>query len=87
MDPPGFVMYLEAMGLHPSHCRECVHHAHEIGTAKAICWRYGVYVSIYSSCSGFERMVGSDLPVVSDAEIREKFPSGLNDLMRLHVEP
>ena len=82
MTPPSFVRFYDEKGLNKPCCRECVHYADEMFTARGICWEYGAYVSLYSSCQTFERRVGSDTPIVDEALIKASFRSGLNDLAK-----
>jgi len=74
--PPGFVRFCEGNGLHRPYCSECIHFALEWGTSRGLCWEYGAYVSIYSSCGSFERRVGSDAPIVHEDQIRAEPRSG-----------
>ena len=82
MIPPGFVRFWEGEGLQRPYCFECVHFATEWGTSKGLCWEYGAYVSLYSSCQTFERRVGSDAPIMDGAMVNANFRFGLNDLVR-----
>ena len=80
--PLGFVRYYEGKGLNQPLCRECVHYADEKFTARGICWEYGAYVSLYSSCGTFERRVGSSTPIVDEDGIKVSYRFGLNDLVK-----
>jgi len=80
MNPPGFVRFWEGKGLHRPYCFECEHFATEKGTSRGLCWEYGAHVSLYSSCNSFERRVGSDSPIVDEAQIRMSRRFGLADL-------
>ena len=82
MIPPGFVRFYDEKGLNKPHCRECVHFADEMFTARGICWKYGAYVSLYSSCQTFERRMGADPPIMDVALVRASFRFGLNDLVK-----
>ena len=64
-------------GLNPPHCRyyaNCVDHA---GTRKLLCWKYGAYVLMDSSCISFEQELSAG---VTSREIEEKFRFGVDDL-------
>ena len=78
--PPGFVRYWEGTGLQRPYCFECIRFAHEMFTARGICWEYGAYVSLYSSCKSFERRMNSSTPIVDEGLIRVSHESGLKDL-------
>jgi hypothetical protein len=80
MLPPGFVRYYDGKGLNQPLCRECVHYVDERFTARGICWEYGAYVSLYSSCGSFVRRVGSSTPIVDEDQVRVSHRSGLSDL-------
>ena len=80
MLPPGFVRYWEGTGLQRPYCFECVWFAHEMSTARGICWEYGAYVSLYSSCSAFERRTNSSTPIVDEAQVRASHRFGLANL-------
>ena len=82
MPPPGFVRFYAEKGLNKPYCRECVHYADEKFSMRGICWEYGAYVSLYSSCQTFERRVGADAPIMDEVVIRATFSSGLRDLAR-----
>ena len=82
MIPHGFVRFYDEKGLNKPYCRECVHYADEMFTMRGICWEYGAYVSLYSSCRTFERRVGSDTPIMDEASVRTSFRFGLNDLVK-----
>ena len=82
MIPPGFVRIYDEKGLNKPHCRECVHYADEMFTMRGICWEYGAYVSLYSSCRTFERRVGSDTPIMDEASIKASFRFGLKDIVK-----
>jgi hypothetical protein len=79
MLPPGFVRYWEGRGLHRPYCFECIHFVHEKFSARGICWEYGAYISLYSSCEKFERRVNSSTPIVDEDQIRTGYRFGLND--------
>jgi hypothetical protein len=78
--PPGFVRYWEGIGLQRPYCFECVRYAHEKFTARGICWEYGAYVSLYSSCAAFERRTNSSTPIVDEGQVRASHMFGLEDL-------
>jgi len=78
--PPDFVRRLEGKGLNTRYCWDCVHSASY--DAQTVCSKYGAYVLIYSSCSDFERRVGSDQAVLKAEELKERFKPGLNDLRK-----
>jgi hypothetical protein len=82
MIPPGFVRFYEEKGLRKPYCFECVHFATEKGTSRGLCWEYGAYVSLYSSCGTFERRVGSSTPIVDEDHIKVSYRFGLNDLVK-----
>jgi hypothetical protein len=82
MIPPGFVRFYDEKGVLKPHCTECVRFATETVTSRGVCLGYGAYVSLYSSCSAFERRVNSSIPVVGAEEIKAKFRFGLNDLLK-----
>ena len=82
MLPPGFGGYYDGKGLDQPLCRECIHYADEKFTARGICWEYGAYVSLYSSCRTFERRVGSNAPIVGEEDIRASHRLGLDDLTK-----
>ncbi|MGD0396028.1 MAG: hypothetical protein ABSB26_03855 [Nitrososphaerales archaeon] len=82
MLPPGFVRYYEGKGLQRPYCFECVHFATEKGTSQGLCWEYGAYVSLYSSCGTFERRVNSSTPIVDEGEIKVSYRFGLKDLSK-----
>jgi hypothetical protein len=79
--PPGFVKYWEGVGLQRPYCFECTHFAHEMFTSKGICWEFGVYVSLYSSCNTFERRMNESTPIVDEDQIKVRHGSGLKDLL------
>ncbi|MDG6913200.1 MAG: hypothetical protein JRN35_09010 [Nitrososphaerota archaeon] len=79
--PPGFVRYWEGKGLQRPYCFECLHFAHEKFTARGICWEYGAYVSLHSSCAAFEKKTNSSTPILDEGQIRVSHPSGLKDLL------
>jgi hypothetical protein len=79
MLPPGFVRYYDGKGLNQPLCRECVHYADEKFTARGICWEYGAYVSLYSSCAAFERRTNSSTPIVDEGQIGVSHRFGLED--------
>lgn len=81
MLPPGFVRHWEGNGLQRPYCFECIHFAHEMFTARGICWEYGAYVSLYSSCAAFEKRTNSSTPIVDEDQIRVRHRSGLRDLL------
>jgi hypothetical protein len=83
MIPPGFVRFYEEKGVQKPYCFECTRFAIEVITSRGICLGYGSYVSLYSSCSAFERRVNSSIPVVSAEALKAKFRFGLNDLLKL----
>jgi hypothetical protein len=58
MIPPDFVSFYDEEGLCKPYCFECVNFATERGTSRGLCWEYGAYVSLYSSCETFERRLG-----------------------------
>lgn len=81
MLPPDFnTSILDAQGIGPPFCRECFHSAVELGTCERLCVKYGAYVYLYSSCSSFERRVGSDSPIMSRQDAQARFRGGLVDL-------
>ena len=80
--PPGFVRFWEGDGLQRPYCHECVRFALEWGTSRGLCWEYGAYVSLYSSCRGFERRVGSNAPIVNETDIVLSHRLGLGDLTK-----
>jgi hypothetical protein len=80
MLPPGFVKFWDGKGLQRPYCFECIRFALEWGTSRGLCWEYGAYVSLYSSCSRFERRVGSDAPILDKAQIKTTYRFGLADL-------
>ena len=82
MIPPGFVRFYDEKGPNRPHCRECIHYANEKFTIRGICWEYGAYVSLYSSCQTFERRVGSDTPIVDEAVTKASHRFGLIDLVK-----
>lgn len=82
MLPPDFVEYWEGKGLQRPYCSECIHFAHEMFTARGICWEYGAYVSLYSSCKTFEMRVGSSPPIVDESLINAIHRAGLADLVK-----
>lgn len=82
MLPPDFARHWEGKGLQRPYCFECISFAHEKFTARGICWEYGAYVSLYSSCKRFERRVGSSPPIVDEELIRENHRFGLDDLVK-----
>jgi hypothetical protein len=82
MIPPGFARFWEGKGLHRPYCFECVRFALEKGTSRGLCWEYGAYVSLYSSCESFERRVGSSTPIVDADAIRACHRFGMEDLMK-----
>ena len=82
MIPPGFVRHWEGTGLQRPYCFECVNFAHEMFTARGICWEYGAYVSLYSSCAMFERRGNSSTLIVDECLIEERHGSGLTDLVK-----
>ena len=82
MLPPGFVRHYDGKGLDQPLCRECIHYADEKFTVRGICWEYGAYVSLYSSCRTFERRVGSNAPIVDENMIKESHRLGLIDLVK-----
>ena len=82
MLPPGFVGYHDGKGLDQPLCRECVHYADEKFTARGICWEYGAYVSLYSSCRTFERRLGSNAPIVGEGDVKVSYPLGLANLTK-----
>lgn len=82
MIPPGFVRFYDEKGLNRPYCRECIHYADEKFTMRGICWEYGAYVSLYSSCRSFERRVGSNAPIVGEGDIRVSYRLGLRDLTK-----
>ena len=81
MLPPGFVRYYDGKGLNQPLCRECVHYADEKFTARGICWEFGSYVSLYSSCASFERRTNSSTPIVDEDQIKTSHRLGLIDLV------
>jgi hypothetical protein len=81
MLPPGFVRHLEGKGLQRPYCFECVRFALEWGTSRGLCWEYGAYVSLYSSCKSFERRVGSSTPIVNADEIGVRYRFGMKELV------
>ncbi|MDG6899508.1 MAG: hypothetical protein JRN33_04580 [Nitrososphaerota archaeon] len=81
MLPPGFVRHYEGKGLQRPYCFECVHFATEWGTSRGLCWEYGAYVSLYSSCKTFERRANSSTPIIDGDQIKTSYRLGLNDLV------
>ena len=79
--PPGFVRHWEGTGLQRPYCFECVRFAHEMFTARGICWEYGAYVSLYSSCTSFVRRANSSTPIVDENQIKASHRFGLKDLV------
>lgn len=51
-------------------------------TMRGICWEYGAYVSLYSSCENFARRVGSDTLIVDEGMVRVSHRFGLVDLVK-----
>ena len=82
MLPPGFVRHWEGKGVQRPICSECIRFALEWVTSRGLCWEYGAYVSLYSSCEKFERRVGSNAPILDEAQIRSSYRLGLGDLVR-----
>ena len=82
MIPPGFIRYYDEKGLHKPYCFECVHFATEKGTTRGLCWEYGAYVSLYSTCGTFERRAGSSTPILDKSEIAMSHRFGLSDLVK-----
>jgi hypothetical protein len=82
MLPPGFVKYWDGKGLHRPYCWECMHFATEKGTSRGLCWKYGAYVSLYSSCESFVRRENSTTPIVDEDMIRMSHRLGLYDLAK-----
>ena len=82
MLPPGFVRYWDGKGLHRPYCWECIHFANEKFTMRGLCWEYGAYVSLYSSCESFVRRENSTTPIVHESMIRVSHRLGLNDLVK-----
>jgi hypothetical protein len=80
MFPPDFGRYWEGKGLQRPYCFECIHFATEWGTSRGLCWEYGTYVSLYSSCKMFERRVNSSTPIVDRNQVKASHALGLNDL-------
>ena len=81
MLPPGFVRHWEGTGLQRPYCYECIRFAHEMLTARGVCWEFGAYVSLYSSCAAFERRMNSSTPIVDEDQIRVSHRPGLKDLL------
>jgi hypothetical protein len=79
--PPCFVRFWDGVGLQRPYCSECVHFAMEWGTSRGLCWEYGAYVSLYSSCKTFDRRVNSSAPIVDEAQIKTSHRFGLRDLV------
>ena len=82
MLPPGFVRYWGGNGLHRPYCWECLHFATEMFTSRGICWEYGAYVSLYSSCENFVRRENSTTPIVDENMIKVSHRLGLRDLVK-----
>ena len=82
MNPPGFVQYWDGKGVQRPYCRECVRYVDEKFTMRGICWEYGAYVSLYSSCENFARRVGSDTLIVDEGMVRVSHRFGLVDLVK-----
>ena len=82
MLPPGFVRHWEGTGLQRPYCFECVHFATEWGTSRGMCWQYGAYVSLYSSCENFHRRVGSSTPILDADQVKMTYRFGLDDLAK-----
>lgn len=82
MLPPGFVRFYNEKGLDRPYCNQCVHFATEGGTNRGLCWKQGAYISLYSSCSDFDRRVNSSTPIVGEGEIKAKFRFGPGDLLK-----
>lgn len=78
--PPSFVRFWNGIGLQQPYCFECVHFATEWGISRGLCWEYGAYVSLYSSCKDFIRRIGSSAPIVDEKEIKVSHRFGLGDL-------
>jgi hypothetical protein len=81
MLPPGFVRYWEGTGLQRPYCFECIYFTHEKFTARGICWEYGAYISLYSSCASFVRRTNSSTPIVNEDQVKAKHRLGLKDLV------
>ena len=79
--PPGFVRHWEGTGLQRPYCFEFIRFAHEMFSARGVCWEYGAYVSLYSSCAAFERRTNSSTTIVDEGQIRVSHRSGLKDLL------
>ena len=79
--PPDFVRHWEGTGLQRPYCFECIRFAHEMFTARGVCWEFGAYVSIYSSCGSFERRCNSSTPIIDADQTRAKYKFGLNNLV------
>ena len=82
MHPPGFVRYWEGKGVQRPICSECIRFALEWVTSRGLCWEYGAYVSLCSSCERFERRVGSNAPILDGPQIKASYRFGLADLSR-----
>ena len=80
--PLGLVRFWEGDGLQRPYRHECVRFALEWGTSRGLCLEYGAYVSLYSSCSTFERRTGSNAPILDKAQIKASYRFGLADLTR-----
>lgn len=82
MIPRDFVRFYEEKGLDRPYCSQCVNFATESGTARGVCWKHGAYISLYSSCSEYNKRVNSSTPIVEGGEIKAKFRFGLDDLLK-----
>ena len=56
--------------------------ANEKFTMRGLCWEYGAYVSLYSSCESFVRRENSATPIVDEDMIRMSHRLGLYDLAK-----
>ncbi len=81
-DSARFVRFYEGKGLDRPYCNQCVYFATEIGTSRGLCRKHGAYVSLYSSCSDYDRRVNSSTPILQVEEIKAKFRFGLDDLLK-----
>jgi len=77
--PPGFVKSAPYKGLNPPHCQCCNNCVNHAGTGKLLCWKYGAYVFLDSSCASFEQNLSAG---VTSREIEAKFRSGVDDLTK-----
>ncbi len=79
---PGFrETPLNAKGMSPPYCRECVHAANLQGLA-LVRMKYGAYAFLNSSCLSYEMRVGSDARTVTKEEAETEIGRGLEDLRK-----